>query len=510
MPNFKMKKYFTPLNIIFALEILVVFLAAAGLIPHEAILFWTGLAVFYLIFSPPKDGLLLVLASIPLFAALPMSDSFDTLANWRILTAILFLKVFLKKESLKEIKSYLKDWRQPEILLLSLFFLLAFTSIFAASFKILVLKKLAFLVNAFLLFLIVKKLARPKEFVLKIWQSLAVGGGIVILAAASQFLTVIFVPLFSFWQFWAAKVISAFYGADLAHLLSYANTWFAYYSSSPPTLRLFSVFPDSHSFAMFNLLMMPIFLSLALFFKNERKKKIFFWILASLALLSVAFSGSRGAWLNVVPALVVIFYLLRRKIEYFLTSKAAWTLILFLALFIFSTAYSPIFYQFQAWQKGEGFSANFSFFERAKSISDTEELSNKGRLQIWRASIKSVKEKPFLGVGLGNYVKVLDEDVSAAKKGASAHNLYLDFAAEIGVFGAFVLIGIFALILKKSREVFLNSREQYFKFFGLIFGLYFVWVLGYSFFDVVLLNDKVLLLFLAGVGALYSLDFSKR
>jgi len=110
-----------------------------------------------------------------------------------------------------------------------------------------------------------------------------------------------------------------------------------------------------------------------------------------------------------------------------------------------------------------------------------------------------------LGVGLGNYVEVLDEDVLAAKKGASAHNLYLDFAAEIGVAGALFLIVIFILILKRSWEVFRRAKEDYFKFFGLVFGLYFVWILGYSFFDVVLLNDKVLLLFAAMVGSLYGI-----
>ncbi len=505
-----MKKYFTSLNIIFAIEIIAVFLAVLGVAPREIILIWTGLAVFFIIFSPPKEGLWLVLASIPLFAALSISDSFDTLANWRILTLVLFLKVFWRRESLAEIKGYLKNWRRPEIFFLLLFFLLAASSILVATFKILAIKKLIFIINAFLLLLVVKKLARDERSVLEIWQALAVGGGTVIFVALIQFLAVIFVPLFDFWQFWAGRVISVFYGADLAHLLSYSNTWFAYYSSAPPTLRLFSVFPDSHSFAMFNLLMLPIFLSLALFFKNEKTKKRFFGILTALALLSVAFSGSRGAWLNVVPAFLLILFLLRRKIEYFLTAKVAWTLILFVVLFVFSTIWPPVFYQFQAWQKGEGFSGKFSFFERAKSISDADELSNKGRLQIWRASLISIEKNPILGVGLGNYVRVLDEKVSAAKKGASAHNLYLDFASEIGLAGAVALVAVFGLILKRAWFVFRRSKEEYFKFFGLAFGIYFLWVLGYSFFDVVLLNDKVLLLFMVSVGALYSFEFSKK
>jgi len=53
--------------------------------------------------------------------------------------------------------------------------------------------------------------------------------------------------------------------------------------------------------------------------------------------------------------------------------------------------------------------------------------------------------------------------------------------------------------------VWKNAREPYFNLFGLLFGLYFVWILGYSFFDVVLLNDKVLLLFMVSAATLYSL-----
>ncbi|MBU2220132.1 hypothetical protein KJ665_03230, partial [Patescibacteria group bacterium] len=92
-----MRKFFTSLNIIFGLEIIVVALAAAGLIPREAILVWTGIAIFYMIFSPVRDSLWLVVASIPLAVALPVNDAFDTLANWRILIVVLFL-VWLVKE----------------------------------------------------------------------------------------------------------------------------------------------------------------------------------------------------------------------------------------------------------------------------------------------------------------------------------------------------------------------------------------------------------------------------
>jgi O-antigen ligase len=381
--------------------------------------------------------------------------------------------------------------------------LIALISTAVADYKILALKKFLFLVNVSLLFLIVRNLTHKKEQILKVWQAAAVGGITVLAVALIQFLAVLFVPLFDFWQFWATKIINALYGQNLAHLLSYSNTWFAYYQSAPPTLRLFSVFPDSHSFAMFSILLVPIFLGLA-FFSNLRKKRCW-WIFSGLALGGIVLSGSRGAWLSILPVITVAIYLWGKKIEPILLKKVFFTFFLFVFLFLFSVGYPPLLYKFQSWQTGGTSTSAFLLFERARSISDLEEISNKGRLEIWRASAASLKQHPFLGVGLGNFITVIDEKVSAAKKGASAHNLYLDFATEIGILGTLFLIAAFTHILYSCWLIFRCATEPHFKIYGLLFGLYLLWVLGYSFFDVVLLNDKVLLLFMVGSATLYSL-----
>ncbi len=510
-----LKKYFTSLNLIFALEIVVIVLASFGLIPREAVLILTGLMVFYMIFSPVEDALWLVVASIPFFVALPVTENFDSMANWRILIAVLFLCLFFKKGvSVSLVKDSNGRWRLRENVkhylvghLLWLFLTIAALSILVADFKILAVKKLLFLINIFLLYLVIRNLLAKiggKESVIKIWQAAAAGGIVVIVVGLIQFLSVLFAPLFAFWQFWADKVINVFYGQNLAHLLSYSNTWFSYYSVNPPTLRLFSVFPDSHSFAMFCILMIPIFLSLALYFNADRKKRIFYRLLAGLAFFGIVLSGSRGAWLGVVPVIAVALYFLGKKTELVLTKKALLGLGVFVLLFFASVGYPPLLYTFQSWQ-GSNASTTFSFFERAKSISDLEELSNKSRLEIWGASLKSVARHPFLGVGLGNYFNVLGESTSAAKKGASAHNLYLDFASEIGIFGALVLIVIFANILYTAWLVFRAAKEPLFKIYGLLVGLYFLWVAAYSFFDVVFLNDKVLLLAMVGLATLYNI-----
>jgi len=505
-----LRKYITALNLVFAVEIAMVILTSLGFIPREAVLFSTGLLIFYMIFSPVEDSLWLVVASIPLFVALPITENFDSMANWRILIAVLFLCLFFKKGiSVSLIKDEKGRWRIQEnikhylVEYLTWFFLLiAAFSILAADYKISAIKELLFLINIFLMFFVIRNLVKDKQTIIKIWQAAAVGAIVVIFVSLIQFVAVLFIQLFVFWQFWAEKVISVFYGQNLAYLLSYSNTWFAYYAVNPPTFRLFSVFPDSHSFAMFSILAIPIFLGLALFFERSRRKRIFYWLMAGLALWGIVFSGSRGAWLSIVPAAAITLCLFAKQIDRPLVKKALVSFFIFIFLFLASSFYPPLLYKFQSWQ-GSNASTTFSFFERARSISDADELSNKGRLEIWRTSLKSIITHPILGVGLGNYVTVLDENISAAKKGASAHNLYLDFASEIGIVGVLVLIAIFVEIFYCSWLVFRRCQESYFKFFGLLFSLCFLWVAGYSFFDVVLLNDKVLLFFMVELALLY-------
>ena len=156
--NFKrsikfLKKYFTSLNLIFALEIIVVVLASLGLIPREAVLILTGTMVFYMIFSPVEDSLWLVAASIPLFVALPLTDNFDSMANWRILIAVLFLCLFFKKNLwVNFIKDSAGKFRLKEnfksysIEFLGLALLaIATISIAVADYKFFAIKKLLFL-----------------------------------------------------------------------------------------------------------------------------------------------------------------------------------------------------------------------------------------------------------------------------------------------------------------------------------------------------------------------------
>ena len=63
---------------------------------------------------------------------------------------------------------------------------------------------------------------------------------------------------------------------------------------------------------------------------------------------------------------------------------------------------------------------------------------------------------PLLGVGIGNFPVVLALNPSASKAGASAHNLYLNFFAELGVLG-FVATSLFIVVIIKKDGICLRA-----------------------------------------------------
>jgi len=469
--------------VILGIEILAIILAVFGILPREIVLIATGLMVFYFIFSRVEDSLILFILSIPLFVALPITDTFDTMANWRILLVILFLVWFFKKGYVKKFLEV--DWLAKCVIA---FLFVGVLSLAVATNIGVGIKKLLFLINIFLLFPIIKDIVEDDKEKLKIIKAGAITGIISLIVGYGQLISVLINPLYNFWQWWAGHVIPVFYGNNLSEVVKVSNTWFSYYSDSPPTLRMFSVFPDSHSFALFGI----IGLIFIVYLLKERKC---FWLPIVLSLLALVFSGSRAVWLSaVIPFGMVIFLLIFKKQKVF--KPFLIMLVIFALAFPISSLISSLSYR----GAGDGTLA----FKRAKSIADIEELSVKSRIGIWKTSVQSILKYPILGVGIGNYPVVLGEDISNGKKGASAHNLYLDVASEIGLLGLIALLLVFLEILKTCWK--LIQKDKY----VLIFIFFFIWILIYNLFDVVLLNDKVLLLFMVALGTIYSMNKNEK
>jgi len=567
----QLKKHFTPIVSVFLLQLVAVVLMSVNLLPLETrYLLTMFLAVCFFILNL-NEALRLFIVSIPLFVAIPISGISDSMSSWRILVVVLFIKFLWEKIKLFRITSSDSStpldkgginhrWLHSSkglrsrytdkikklpyynlLIFFTAFIFISLLSLFAAQNIGAGVKKIFFLINAVLLFPIVISVVKSQEQLLKIVKAVFFAGAFTLLVGYAQLLATFFVPLFNFWQFWAGEVIEVLYGQNLSHLLSCSNTWFSYYDTLPATLRMFSVMPDSHSFAMLILLTIPFTLFLIVhhssgkvsrlcFFrscidiKKEKKENLLLIFFLTLSLLAVIFSGSRGIWLSSIFGLLAGVYLLSpykffnskpyfKKIKLVANDRRRSALIIFSVMIFFLVIPISNFTLkqnqiVQLSQTGLEMSneEKSAFLKRALSISDLSETSNKGRLEIWDMTVGSVFKHPFLGVGAGNFPAILEQNYAASKMGSSAHNLYLEIAAEIGLFGLAAFLFLLAEVLQKSYRLFCRLKNNASKIFAGAFFVYAIWAFGYGLFDVVLLNDKVLMLLIISVGVLYSLE----
>lgn len=496
---------------------------------------------------PELEALQLYVFSIPVFVAMPASPLSEAMSVWRIALLVLTFKVLLNKlrlvailkdrnldltgkgralrENLGALLGEIKNSNYYSTLRPVLLFgaVGIFSLLFAVSIGAGV-KKMIFLGSVFLLFGIVFSAVRSRADWLKLLKSVYAAAVFILLVGYGQLLATFFVTLSDFWGAWDNYVINAFYGEKTMVLLSYSNTWFSYYGPGdviPPTLRMFSVMPDSHSFAM----LMILFAPLALFFAQEAKSRRAQWAHRAvflLMLLAVFFSGTRGAWVGWLGALVaaLVLYLGKRLPRRFELWRAAdrepahrlYKLVLasvlsLIVLFPVSNFVLSANQDSQLIRAGKlAGQAKMALFKRTLSISDMEETSNKGRMEIWRDSAASFAAHPLTGIGIGNFPLALSEKLATAKMGASAHNIYLDILVEMGIGG---LLFFLLLLVRIGEKLFRLSQTLREKNCRLLAGaglVYFAWSGVYGLFDVVIFNDKVLMFAVIILALFYRME----
>lgn len=492
------------------------------------------------------DALKLYIYSVPIFVALPPSGLSEAMSVWRFSLLFFLLKVLAEKfevlPTLKDRKLTLALKRQAlsarlgafaqemrtanyrEILVPALVFVLV--SLFSLGFAQSIgagIKKLIFLGSVISLFGIVQWSVRDGKDARQVLRAVLSTGLGILTVGYVQLIATFALTLSDFWGLWDKHVISALYGERTMNLLSYSNTWFSYYGSDeiPATLRMFSVMQDSHSFSM----LMIIFLPLALWGSRaarSRARRRACLAAYGLMMLALWFSGSRGAWVGILGAVAVAAYgyaydRLPERLRLFgreksLSGRGTYKTVLvaltvFALMFPISSAVLTANQDVQLIREGKmAGSEKFALLKRTWSISDMDETSNKGRLEIWRDSAASFARHPLTGIGLGNFPLALSEKVTTAKLGASAHNIYLDIAVETGIFG---LLAFLVLLWRLGRRLFRLGRQLEGDGYALLAGGFcasFAWICVYGFFDVVVLNDKVFMLLVVVLALLYRLD----
>ena len=493
-------------KILLGIEILVLILVCLKVMPRELVLVSSTLVLFYIIISPIEDGLTFFIASIPIFVALPISETFDSLSVGRIFILILFLKwifgkrkfILLKIKTLS-FKQIFKNYRF-ELFAIILFVILSLSIINAIDIGVAV-KRLIYLANLSVIFIMVKDLTKSREYLQRIIKAILISFGIVMVIGLLQLISVYFFNIGNFWNYWADNVAYNFYGSNLRDIVRNANAWFAASPTGSSVIRSFGSFTDPHSFALYLLLVCP-FLFLFVFPIFKGKKISGKNLLFILALFFIILSGTRGIWFSVVCGIASVIYLFFKKKN--LRHVATYILIT-IAFFIALIPIASVFTAIPQFKEKISDTDSALILKRLTSILDINETSNQGRIYIWKKSLESVKRSPALGIGIGNFPVALEQDVELAKAGSSAHNLYLNFAVEGGIFAFIFLVLIFLEILLALLKILKSEISSKIKLLVTGIFIYFIWVFGYGFFDIALLDERVFLLFLTIVGVIFAI-----
>lgn len=83
-----------------------------------------------------------------------------------------------------------------------------------------------------------------------------------------------------------------------------------------------------------------------------------------------------------------------------------------------------------------------------------DQVSSNARLVAWRAGLRMIQQYPLTGIGIGNFRALVMsfEDQSDDQITSMAHNTYLEFAAELGVPGLLLFLGILLSTISTFRK----------------------------------------------------------
>ncbi len=260
--------------------------------------------------------------------------------------------------------------------------------------------------------------------------------------------------------------------------------------------RAFGTFGQPNPFGGFMGLLIPlgVMSSLGYFLcwrKNHSSINLwltaFYGISSTILLIAIGMSWSRGAWVGLGAALLIM--------AFFIPRQARLGLLLFLsigglALLIWFSGLLPQ----SIVQRLETSTAEFFAFEDVRGVDITpDNFAIAERLAHWQAAINMITVHPFLGVGFGNYATVYPnyQLINWNEPLGHAHNYYLNIFAEAGIIGLLgygkVWITIFYQSWKATSHPDTLSRL-------VIIGLIGAWVYisVHSFFDNLYVNNLFL------------------
>lgn len=494
--------------------------------PNSLVWLNLGLLLAFIVLCPIYESLLLLILSIPFYVAMP-NTRFDSYPMWRVLYLALFAvwmvrdkKILFRQGSGHELArvkpehNALGQAKSSEIIFLPWDKYLGWfaaagllLALLFGNFRLQAFKQVFFWLNIYCLYLVLINNLKSKQQIFELIRYVVWSLAIIITLGFTQLFGTFLSGLETFWVYWAANITKLYYGASFAQVALYSNSWFSYTGGTE--LRMFSIMPDSQSFAYICFIALCLGTALTRsVFAHIRK---WLWSGIRFAGLALILSGTRAVWVGMILPFFMVAAAYYKNIQKHLAKKFLWPFIIIFALF----ALSPLINRALSYVRVKRFQENF--LPRAESIYQLDETSNQGRIAMWDNSVKFFLAHPW-GVGFGNFLlsftgtgeaknyedlaNQINPRYNLPAKYVSAHSLYLQILVETGIVGFGIFCAFWLCVIKYFWHFIQHyeKAEDFLVYFVAQALLMVFWILAAAVFDITLLNDKVLMFFFINLG----------
>jgi putative inorganic carbon (hco3(-)) transporter len=178
----------------------------------------------------------------------------------------------------------------------------------------------------------------------------------------------------------------------------------------------------------------------------ERKYlKIIGWVALTFGITATFFMATRAFYLGLtvislafIGYQIVVYFRQKQKSALVLTGAYVGALLIALAVFSFT--------QNVAYPKSKKSRHTQGVVQQMATLQDPESASSL-RLDAWRWSLELIREKPLLGVGVGNWKVDILKHENQKNSGFiylyKAHNDFLETTAETGIIGGLLFLSLF-------------------------------------------------------------------
>jgi O-antigen ligase len=167
-----------------------------------------------------------------------------------------------------------------------------------------------------------------------------------------------------------------------------------------------------------------------------------------ILLTAIGMSWSRGAWLGLGAALLIMGFSLPRRLR---VGLLLFIIIGGIGLIIWFSGLLPQ----SIVQRLQTSTEEFFAFEDVRGVDITpDNFAIAERLAHWQAAINMFSAHPFLGVGFGNYATVYQsyQLINWSEPLGHAHNYYLNIFAEVGIIGLLVYGKVWITIFHRTWQ----------------------------------------------------------